>query len=127
MSRAKGNAAAGWVAAYLRRWWPLAEKTPNGLRGIDILNTLGVAIEVKTGKQLRTAWLDQAIKNAANGDAPLLIWLREGQGEKSVPCALALLPLPLADMMGVLEDSGIAPGRDLADARAATIEAGSTS
>src|SRR5215469_14261637 len=121
VSRAKGNQAPAWIAAYLQRWWPGCEKTPNGRRGRDLLGTLGVAIEIKTGAQLRTAWLDQAMSYAAcDGDGPhdsdcdrsevpLLIWLREGQGEKSVPKALALLALPLDEMMAVLEDSGWAP------------------
>src|SRR5215469_8742233 len=82
---------------------------PNGLPGADFRNTLGVKIELKTGKQWRADWIRQACSYQTDEDVPLLIWLREGQGEKSVGQALALLALPLDEMMSVLEDSGWAP------------------
>ena len=109
MSRAKGNAAKYWVAAYLRRWWPSIEPTPNGIPGPDFRNTLGVKIELKSGKQWRADWIRQATGYRTDDDVPLLIWLQEGQGEKSVGRAVAILALPLEEMMVVLEDSGWAP------------------
>ena len=109
MSRAKGNAAKYWVADYLRRWWPSISPVSNGLPGADFLDTLGVKIELKTGKQWRADFIRQAVSYRTDDDVPLLIWLQENQGEKSVHRATAILALPLEEMMTVLEDSGWAP------------------
>ena len=108
MSRDKGNRAAAWLAAYLTRWGPHAEATPNGRSGPDIETTPGVAFEVKTGKQFRTAWIDQAVKYGGQGALPVLVWLGEGQGQASVPRALALVPGPLDKIMTLLAEAGYA-------------------
>ena len=109
MSRAKGNAAKYWVADYLRRWWPSISPVPNGLPGADFIDTLGVKIELKTGKQWRADFIRQAVSYRTDDDVPLLIWLQERQGKESVGRAAAILALPLEEMMTVLEDSGWAP------------------
>ena len=77
MSRAKGNAAAAWVAAYLRPWWPLAGKTPNGRPGEDIENTPGVSWEIKTGAAWRHEWLAQAERNS-HGKLAVVVYLPPG-------------------------------------------------
>lgn len=112
MSRDRGNRAAAWVAAYLAPWWPLAEKTPNGRPGRDILNTPGVAFEVKTGAIWRNEWIRQVLGYVTEGriDLPILVYLPPGMGEKSVMHAQAVLPLHV--LMNVLEEAGYAPARD---------------
>ena len=106
MSRAKGNAAAGWIAAYLRNWWPDAEKTPNGRPGADIENTPGVAWEIKTGTTWRSEWIAQASRNSAGQLAPV-IYLPPGLGERSVAQAHAVVPLQV--FMQLLIQAGWAP------------------
>ena len=106
MSRAKGNRAAGWVANYLTRWWPHAEPTPNGRPGADILNTPGVAWEVKTGFPWRSEWMDQAARNGHGNLAPV-VYLPPGCGERNVDRAYAIIPLRV--MMGILTEAGYAP------------------
>jgi hypothetical protein len=107
MSRDKGNAAPAWVAAYLSRWWPGAEKTPNSRPGRDILGTPGVAIEVKTGAEWRHKWIAQAAGYAGDGEIPLIVYLPPGCGERSVADALAVLPL--REVMPLLAAAGYAP------------------
>lgn len=104
-SRPKGLAAPGWIAAWLRPWFPLAEKTPNSRRGRDIENTPGLAIEVKTGGEWRpNAWMRQAAGYAADGELAVLVYLPPGMGERRVGDALAIVPLrallPLAVAAG---------------------------
>jgi hypothetical protein len=103
VSRAKGNAAAGWVAAYLRQWWPLAEKTPNGLRGEDIENTPGVSWEVKTGAAWRHEWLAQAERNSG-GKIAVVVYLPPGCGERNVGNAHAIVPMHV--LMQLLTEAG---------------------
>ncbi len=108
VSRAKGNTAPGWVANFVRPWWPLAEKTPNSRRGRDLLGTPGVAFEVKTSSEWRpNEWLKQAGKYPLDGELPLLVYLPRGCGEAAVGNALAILPLRLA--MPLLAAAGYAP------------------
>ena len=109
MSRNKGNRAAGWVANYLTRWWPHAEKTPNGRAGADILGTPGVAWEVKTGITWRTEWMDQAERNG-DGGVPVLVYLPPGCGEANVDRAYAIVPL--SRVMDLLVAAGYAPPRE---------------
>ena len=88
MSRDRGNRAAGWVADYLRPWWPAAEKTPNGRRGADLLGTPGVSFEIKTGRTWRNEWVNQA---AGYPGVCVLVWLPPGIGPKTVGLAFAMI------------------------------------
>jgi hypothetical protein len=119
MSRDRGNRAAAWVATYLTRWWPHAEKTPNGRPGADVLGTPGVAWEVKTSATWRNEWLGQVAGYTAHtcqddheGPCrgfllPVLVYLPPGMGEKSVAHAQAVMPLHV--LMQVLTEAGYAP------------------
>ena len=107
MSRDKGTRAAGWVAAYLRPWWPGVEATPSGRRGRDLLGTPGCAIEVKTGVEWRAKWLAQVLCYVVDGEAGFVIYLPPGCGEKQVGDALAIMPV--AALMPLLVDAGFAP------------------
>jgi hypothetical protein len=107
MTRGKGNAAAAWVAAWVRPWWPGAEKTPNSRPGRDLLGTPGVAFEVKTGIEWRHKWIAQAAGYARDGELALVVYLPPGCGERSVGSALAVLPL--REIMPLLVAAGYAP------------------
>lgn len=109
MSRAKGLRAPGWVASYLRAWWPHAEKTPNSRPGRDITGTPGVAFEVKTSPTWRHAAIAQAAGYRRGGEVPVVVYLPPGCGEANVSSALAILPLGV--LMPVLEEAGYAPAR----------------
>lgn len=98
MSRDRGNRAAGWLAADLRPYWPLAEKTPNGRPGADIENTPGVAWEAKTGKTWRQSWLDQA--GRYDGKLNIVVWYLPGIGQKHSLHAPAIMPaMMLLDLL----------------------------
>jgi hypothetical protein len=107
VSRDKGNAAPAWVAAWLRPWWPDAEKTPNSRPGRDILGTPGTAIEVKTEMRWSHKWLAQAAKYAGDGEIALVVYLPPGCGETAVGDALVVLPL--RQVMPLLTAAGYAP------------------
>jgi len=106
MSRTKGNQASGWVARFLRPWWPHAEKTPNGRQGEDIENTPGVSFEVKTSPVWRSSALTQAARNG-RGSLPVVVYLPPGIGEKQVELGYAIMPL--SRFMDLLVDAGYAP------------------
>lgn len=107
MSRDKGLAAPAWVAAYLSRWWPGAEKTPNSRPGRDLLGTPGVAFEVKTSPRWSHKAITQAAGYARAGEVALVVYLPPGCGELSVADALAILPL--REIMPLLVAAGYAP------------------
>ena len=113
MSRAKGNRAAGWVADWVRPWWPGAEATPNSRRGRDILGTPGVAFEIKTGMEWRASAIKQAAGYAAPGEVPVVVYLPPGCGQRSAGDALCVMPLRV--LMPVLTDAGYAPEPDRAE------------
>lgn len=105
MSQDKGKRAARWVANYMRPWWPLAEETPGGRPGADIMNTPGVAFEVKTGVTWREAWLKQAAKYP--GRIRVLVYLPPGCGAANVANAQMIMPMHVG--MQLLMDAGYAP------------------
>jgi hypothetical protein len=108
MSRGKGNAAPAWVAAYLTRWFPSAEKTPNGRPGRDILGTPGVAIEVKTGAEWRHKWVAQSAGHATDDEElAFIVYLPPGLGARAVADSLAVMPLHA--LMPLLVAAGYAP------------------
>ena len=108
MSRDRGIRAAGWVAGYVSRWWPTAEKTPPSRPGRDLLGTPGVAFEVKTSPNWSAkAAVRQAARYALDGEIALVVYLPPGCGELSVGDALAVLPL--REIMPLLAAAGYAP------------------
>lgn len=112
MTRGKGNRAPGWVAAYLRPWWPTADKTPNGRPGRDLENTPGVAWEIKTAAEWRPGeWRKQVGKYPHPGEIGVLAYLPPGLGEAQVGDAMAILPL--RELMPLLVAAGYAPPHDV--------------
>lgn len=108
MSQARGKRAAGWVADYLRTWYPSAEKPgSSSLRGRDILGTPGLAVEVKTGVEWRTKWVDQANGYALPGELAVIFYLPPGCGQRDIGHALAVLPIHA--LMPLLVAAGYAP------------------
>lgn len=73
------------VAMYLKEHiYPDAEAVPSALPGRDVLNTPGVAVEVKSRRGLDLpAWLRQARKNART-DVPVVVHRPDGFGVTSV-------------------------------------------
>jgi hypothetical protein len=104
VSRDRGNRAPAWVAEYLTRWWPGAEKNPNGRAGADLLGTPGVSFEIKTGTTWRTSWGRQAEQYPG---LQVLVYLPPGMGEQSVQHAHCIMPLHV--LMQVLVEGGYAP------------------
>ena len=107
MSRNRGNRAPAWVAQFLQPWFPDAEPTPNGRPGRDILGTPGVAFEIKTGTEWRSAWLKQAAGYALDSEVPVLLYLPPGIGQAHVDGAMAIMPIRV--LMPVLVAAGYAP------------------
>lgn len=64
--------------------FPHAESAGPGRPGRDVLNTVGLAIEVKARHGLNlVGWLRQAVTNAG-GDVPALVARPDGMGETTV-------------------------------------------
>ena len=61
--------------------FPEAEAVPSSLSGKDVLNTPGVAVEVKSRRDLDLqAWLRQAEKNSSKEEIPVVIHRPDGLG-----------------------------------------------
>ena len=104
----RGKRAPDWVAAYLRRWRPSAEKTPNSRPGPDLLGTADVKWEVKTCREWRPReWMAQAAKYAGDDELAVLVYLPPGTGRRSVASAMACVPLEV--LMPLLVAAGYAP------------------
>jgi len=110
MSRSKGNRAAGWVADFVRPWFPHSEATPNSRAGRDVLGTPGIAFEVKTSADWRpNEWMAQAAKYPLDGtELPVLVYLPPGLGQVRVGEAMAIVPL--RRLMPLAAAAGYAPG-----------------
>ena len=96
-------------ARYLTAWWVHAEATGTGRPGRDILNTPGVAWEVKTAGEEKfspPAAVRQAVKNAG-GDMPVVVWFPPGVAEGSPDKAVAMMPLDR--LMKLLTEAGYTP------------------
>lgn len=93
------------VAAYLRtRGWAYATDAGAGRSGRDILNVLGLAIEVKARRDYSPlAWLRQAT-STADGDLPLVVHRPDGMG----PASIADWPVTfrLEDAVKLLHSAG---------------------
>jgi len=108
MTRNRGNRAPGWVADYLRPWWPSVETTPNSRKGRDLLGTPGVAWEIKTSAEWRPGdWLKQSEGYAAPGEVAVLLYLPPGFGERAVADSLCIVRTRL--LLPVLVGAGYAP------------------
>lgn len=93
------------VAAYLRsNGWPFATDAGAGRPGRDVLNTIGLAIEVKARRAYNPlAWIRQAVASAA-GDLPLVVHRPDGIG----PANIADWPVTfrLEDAVNLLHAAG---------------------
>lgn len=73
------------VAEALRGLYPDANAVPSALPGKDILNTPGLAVEVKARRNLDLpAWCRQSAKNAADGELPVVVSRPDGFGPASI-------------------------------------------
>jgi len=81
----RGAETQATVANYLaRNGWPFATDAGAGRTGRDVLNTIGLAIEVKARRDYNPlAWLRQARANAGD-DLPLVVHRPDGAGPASV-------------------------------------------
>ena len=83
--KSRGRRTEAVLVERLKALYPNARQVNSAASGADILNTPGIAIEVKarTGLNL-LAWMKQAAKNAKPGEVPVLITRLNGQGEQTV-------------------------------------------
>jgi hypothetical protein len=83
--KARGRRTELVLVERLRTLFPNAAQVNSAASGADILNTPGLAIEVKARRGLDLpAWMRQAAKNAKPGEMPVLITRLNGQGEEWV-------------------------------------------
>jgi hypothetical protein len=83
--KARGRRSELVLVERLRTLFPNASQVNSAASGADILNTPGLAIEVKARRGLDLpAWMRQAAKNAKPGEMPVLITRLNGQGEETV-------------------------------------------
>ncbi|ADD43864.1 hypothetical protein [Stackebrandtia nassauensis] len=82
----RGRATEQAVAAAMRAdGWPYAEPVGAGRQGSDITGTPGLSLEVKARRGLNLgAWLSQAVRQADDGEVPILVVRLDGQGPASV-------------------------------------------
>jgi hypothetical protein len=98
------------LAKFLRQsLFPLAESRPASLPGTDILNTPGVAFEMKATEQAAIpAALRQARANAAYGELPVVVYRPRGYGPEKLPQWVAAVSLE--DLMALLHGCGFGVG-----------------
>jgi hypothetical protein len=83
--KARGRRTEAVLVDRLKTLFPNAMQVNSAASGADILNTPGLAIEVKARRGLDLpAWMRQAAKNAKPGEMPVLMTRLNGQGEESV-------------------------------------------
>lgn len=104
--KARSRETEKTVALYLKEHlFPEAVAVPSALSGKDILNTPGLAVEVKSRRDLNlTAWLRQARKNAGQ-DIPAVIHRPDGFGVTTV-CDWPVT-LTLHDFVDLLKRAGV--------------------
>ncbi len=86
------------------RGWPFAEPAGSGRRGVDVLGTVDIAVEVKARRDFSPlAWIRQARSYAA-GRLPFVVFRCNGQGEKTVGEWPVLLRLE--DFTRLLHEAG---------------------
>ncbi len=83
--KARGAQTQRLAAEYAQtHGFPFATDAGAGRSGRDILNMLGLAVEVKGRRSLELgSWLRQAVSNAGD-DLPLVIARLDGQGEAAL-------------------------------------------
>ena len=83
--KSRGMATQAHVAAWWRaNGFPYATDAGAGRGGVDVLNLIGLACEVKARAGFNPlAWIKQAVKAAA-GSLPFVVFRCNGQGEKSI-------------------------------------------
>lgn len=82
--KARSRETERTAAARLRELYPAAVAVPSALSGVDVLNTPGLAVEVKARRDLNLpAWLRQADKRQGQG-LPVVIHRPDGYGPESV-------------------------------------------
>lgn len=114
MTTRKSSRAPWWLAIYLRRWWPNATPAGFGARGSDVKNTKGVVWEIKTGKEFKPTGFVAQAKAYAGGQLPIVVYVPNGVGEKSIEFALAIVPVHL--MMDLLVEAGYTPTKEAIEA-----------
>ena len=98
----RGRKSQDLIADRIRHLFPDAEGVPASRDGKDVLNTPGLAIEVKaTANVSLPAWLRQAKKNAAPGDLPVAIYRPNGFGPERINDWAAVITL--GDLIELLE------------------------
>jgi hypothetical protein len=103
----RGAKTQALIAEYLRpRGWPFAEDAGAGRRGLDILGTPGLAIEVKARRDLQLPkWLRQAAGYREDGGGlPIVVHRPDGFGEASIDDWPATLRL--TDLVRLLRAAG---------------------
>jgi len=102
--KARSRESEFTVALALQRVFPDAVAVASALSGKDILNTPGVAVEVKSRRDLRLPeWLKQASRNAGL-ETPVVIHRPDGFGPKTVldwPVTMTM-----NHFMALLEEAG---------------------
>ena len=105
----RGRKTQELVADRLRHLYPDAKGVPASLPGVDVLNTPGLALEVKaTASVTLPAWLRQARKNAQPGDLPVAIYRPNGAGPESIDDWGAVIPF--GELVRMLEGLGYGDG-----------------
>ena len=109
MSRARGNALQRALADYLRdNGWPLAESTPNGRPGTDVLGTPGLVWENKTPRRFDPfEWAKQADGHVRAGELPVCVYWPDKVGMRRPQLAIGMMPLPA--LVGLLRASAWGP------------------
>lgn len=93
------------VADALRGLFPLAQTKGMSTPGKDVLNTTGLAVEVKAqAKYQPQAWLRQAVQNADPDEVPLVVQRFNGQGLANVREWGVLLRV--GDLLALLDKAG---------------------
>lgn len=99
---------AGYFAA---RGWRWCTDAGAGRSGRDLLNTPGLAVEVKARRDLSLPkWLRQAAGTAEDGEVPLVVHRPDGFGPSSIDDWP--MTLRLADAVRLLAAAGYGDGRD---------------
>jgi hypothetical protein len=100
----RGRATQEMTAEWFRkRGWPDAQSRAASLPGVDIMNMLGLAPEVKAQPGNVTGALKQAVKNA-NGDLPFVVWRPNGYGPERIKDWPVILMLH--DFTNLLAEAG---------------------
>ncbi len=85
--------------------YPYATDAGAGRNGVDVLNTDGLAVEVKGRKGFSPlAWVRQAVAQAADGDLPVVVVRPDGMGPATVGSWPVLIRFD--DLINLLAEAG---------------------